>query len=101
VLAIGKLVPASAAAVLKLIDMLAAVAVKFAAFNVFIFKHLPELAALLNIEVAAVVLRLAPVVFPFIVAAPIKFGAAIFYPPKTKLKPTALALLAPVAIPVN
>lgn len=81
--------------------MLAAVEVKFAAFRVFTFRHLPELAGLFNIVVADVVLKLAPVVFPFIVAAPIKFGAAIFYPPKTKLKPTALALLAPVAIPVN
>jgi hypothetical protein len=44
---------------------------------VLTFKHLPLFAELFSTAVAAVVARLTPVVLPFIVVAPIKFGAAI------------------------
>jgi hypothetical protein len=44
---------------------------------VFTFKHLPELAGLFNTVVALVLVKFAPVVLPFIVVAPIMFGAAI------------------------
>ena len=56
---------------------------KLDTLSVLIFKHFPEPLALLRTEVSLVVLKAVPDVFPFIVVAPIKFGAVIFYPPNT------------------
>jgi hypothetical protein len=77
VLTIGNAVPPILAALYHAIVIVAELPVVLLTFNVLIFKHLPELAALFKTNVALVVVRLTPAVLPLIVVALIKFGAAI------------------------
>jgi hypothetical protein len=64
VLAIAKLVPAKLAALFQTSVTETVLREVLATLTVLIFKHFPLLAALLNTEVAEVVVRLTAVVFP-------------------------------------
>lgn len=88
-------VPPELAELCQLIVVATELALPLEMFNVLTFKHFPLLAGLFKTVVVEVEVRFAPVVFPIIVVALIRFGAAILspYKPNIKLYPKTLAEL--------